>query len=291
MPDEPDYFDMVIEDATSTMGIDYEEQISMDLTEQFAQTQQDMGDLVTTKEPGRTGAPVPIGSEFDALFNAPPARLTMWRASDAGFNSGPWVEGTNEAGERSNSFDITKSSALVAMFNPTEIEAGMEIEFNRFSSPGASYAHMHFANTKNFSTEFELYFSGITARQLAYTTYARKLLHSWCTPVVEDGWSLGVPRLWIYWEGTFAFQCYMVECRFKHLRFALDGQTTRFTAQIKLEEAADTFKFIGDKPHRQMFGRLVGNVTPAGKPRKTGSYYNRGSLINGVTRLPRKHVR
>lgn len=172
---------------------------------------------------------IPLKSHLATLAEAQPIRMLLWR-TDADPPS------------------ISKPGTYVGVqYNPTEIESGVDVDWNRLKSPGGHYAHMHFAATNNFVMEFELYFSAFNREDLARITEARNNLHAWCQPEYDDGWSIGPPRLWCEWAGSFRFQCYLVECKFKHLKFALNGDTTRYSAKIKLEEAADQYQFTGNE--------------------------------------------
>lgn len=131
---------------------------------------------------------------------------------------------------------------FTATRNPTEFEQSVETEWNRFVSPGAGYAHMHFMATKNHVVELELYWNAFTDREAAEAERVRLMLISWCYPRRDaGGWSLGPPRLIATWPNMFSFECYLVECRVRNLAFALSGRSVRWIAQIKLEEAKDYF--------------------------------------------------
>lgn len=316
-PESDDGVDKLVEDILgSTQALDIEYPSTQDEADNVARQREYQGyneiqDLYFDREPIRSredptqfinaaGTPAPMivghkapfkAGDMDAIYeaNRSPSKLMMWRADEAGCRNGPFYE--DASGAPIPGMDIGKSETLIAHYNPTEVEAGVEIEWNRFSSPGSSYAHMHYSGTKNYTTEFELYFSAQTPREVVYITRSRNLLHRWCNPRHENGWSLGLPRLWMYWENSWALQCYIVECKFKHLKFALSGETVRFTAQIKLEEAADQFKFLGDHSVPQRFRQLDTSTVPVGgkaKMKGHGKGLRVGPNVKDVQQLPRQ---
>jgi hypothetical protein len=151
-------------------------------------------------------------------------------------------------------FLCSEGHRLEVMYNPNEFEQGVESEWARFSSAGSGYAHMHFHTTKNPTIEMELYYVANTIKERARAEWDRLLLYSWMYPRFStDGFSIGPPRLLVVWPGTFEMICYLVECRFKHLKFAMNGSTTRWTATIKLERAAEELKKL-DGVKKALFG-------------------------------------
>jgi hypothetical protein len=160
---------------------------------------------------------------------------------------------------------------VVAKYNPTEFEAGVETDWNRFLSPGASWAHMHFIGTRNYTIEFELYWVANTIEEAQEADNARKTLLGWCYPDrTPDGWSLGPAPLRIRWPENFRMMCYLIECRVRHLKFALTGRTVRWAATLKFEEASD--QFIGStevRAAKAIRGLENRPVNTAGKLRKS----------------------
>ena len=135
---------------------------------------------------------------------------------------------------------------LEAQTNPVEFEESVDVEWNRLSPPGASFAHMHFGSTKNYTVEMELYWGSKTFNDAAESEKARRLLLSWAYPNQRDGRSFGPPVLLAMWNKMFALPCYLVDVKIRHLRFATSGLSTRWQATIKLEELRKTFLPAGE---------------------------------------------
>lgn len=140
--------------------------------------------------------------------------------------------------------EVGTAHSVTAQYAPTEFEDGVEVQYERFSSQGSSYAHMQYENTKNYVMEVDLYWSagdrpvGAAAMD---SSIARRRILSWCYPRLRGGWSYGPPRLQASWPMVSNFYCYLIECKFKNQRFALTGEITRWVASIKLEECRTKF--------------------------------------------------
>jgi hypothetical protein len=133
-------------------------------------------------------------------------------------------------------------NVVIPDLNPTEFEDETEMDWNRFTSPGGSYAHMHYNSTRNYVVELQLYFHSTTELELKRNLRCRRLLQSWCYPKrALANIRQGPPELILYWPGSLSLRCYLVGLRFSNVRFALDGRVTRWSATVKLEENRDAF--------------------------------------------------
>jgi hypothetical protein len=125
--------------------------------------------------------------------------------------------------------------------NPTEFQENLEVEWNRFSSTGATFNHLHYGSTKNRVVEMELYLSARSPDQMMQLRKQRGLLQSWVYPRTKGGLNVGPPRLIAIWPNIFTIECYLVELAFRNVDFSAEGDVTRCIAQIKLEESRDAW--------------------------------------------------
>lgn len=140
--------------------------------------------------------------------------------------------------------ELGSTRAVECTLTPTEFSDSTEVEYQRYSSQGSSYPHMHFVSTKAYTVQMDIYWTlpvvyspgGVIDGMLQ-----RKLLLSWLYPRQRGRWSYGPPRLLAVWPQVFSLHCYLTECKFANQRFALDGSVTRWVATIKLEDCRETF--------------------------------------------------
>lgn len=147
---------------------------------------------------------------------------------------------------------------IVAAFNPTELEQAVPMDWTRMVAPGGSFSRIHFIATRNYTLDLELYWTAFTIEQLKVAEKARSQLLAWQYPEFNpSGWSLGPSRIHFDWPNVTNMTCYMIDLRMKNLRFARNGQVTRWVATMKLEECLDSFlptgieatpSLVGEKP-------------------------------------------
>lgn len=135
---------------------------------------------------------------------------------------------------------------LSAQFNPTEVEDEVEVGYSRLDPPGASFSHMHYSSTKNYTVEMELYWTALSTAQLVLAEDARRTLWSWCYPnrqvdAYNGGISQGPPVLIATWPNLFSIECRLLGMKMKYLRFNSEGYATRWVATVKIEECRDAY--------------------------------------------------
>lgn len=166
---------------------------------------------------------IPEKSDLQVIFEAKNEKFCMWPAED-----------------------LNADSLLIAQQNPTEWEEHVPTEWNRFVSPGASYSHVHYTASKNYTVDLELHWWAFDPIEAAECYRARKLLLGWCYPEYnEQGWSLGPPQLFAVWPGAFDLKCYLIDCKIRNLKFSRTGEPIRWVASLKLEECIDAFVSSG----------------------------------------------
>lgn len=161
--------------------------------------------------------------------------------------------------------DVDEPRHSVTFTNPTEFEDSVEAEWVRHVSPGSSYSRLHYVATKNYNLEVDLYSgfnllykgpaneaegywqnsSGVkpqkTREYLDYQEYQRNSLLSWVYPVKKTKWSESPPLLHVFWKRTLDFQGYLLEVKFRNLKFGRTGGILRWVATCKFEAIPNAF--------------------------------------------------
>jgi len=139
---------------------------------------------------------------------------------------------------------------LVVQWNPSELKEGVTASWGRLKTMGMSHTQPQFGNTENHSVSFDLAFSAYDDRgnQINNMARARRFLLSCCYP--KRGAQTiagGAPeRIIFVWPKLISFTTLIESVEFTHQSFALDGQPTRTTAALKIEEIRDVRLYAED---------------------------------------------
>ncbi len=122
-------------------------------------------------------------------------------------------------------------------FNPTELEHGLEVVWQRFTIPGLSHQPKHYVNTSNAVFPMNLYYRAHTLAQLDEMRDKRNFFESLAYPVASDQVvSGGPPRFLFIWPRHIALICTMNSLRQRDIVFTRKGRPRIARVQIEIEE-------------------------------------------------------
>jgi hypothetical protein len=142
--------------------------------------------------------------------------------------------------ERMYLSDLKTLETMTAQFNPAEFEEVIKVKWARFSSPGLSHERMHYDQTENYKTTFELIYDALAGGgSVDGNLDARNFLMSLCyakagARTVSDG---EASRVLFVWPGMISITAVIGgDLKFKHQRFNKQGRSTFFKVNLSLEE-------------------------------------------------------
>ena len=145
--------------------------------------------------------------------------------------------------ERLSIVNLVSNEEVVVQHNPNELEEEYSADYDRLSTQGQSHQRMHYRNTNNFVTQFDLLCRAYTLAEYEEIRRAKAQLASWVYPrkitrMVAGGG--GPPNLLITWPEMFSFEGLLIRCRFRSLAFRPTGGATRWIASLQFEEQRDS---------------------------------------------------
>jgi hypothetical protein len=138
--------------------------------------------------------------------------------------------------------DLRTGEDLEVLFNPELLEEQVGPVWERLEIPGLSHQVLQYKNTSNHTFQLELYSMAHSRIFQTGIDDFRKFLLSLCyPPAAANGIATGgPPRVLLVWPNLVSMTCVVAgNIAFKHTRFTLQGLSSRWTAQLPLEEIRD----------------------------------------------------
>jgi hypothetical protein len=152
--------------------------------------------------------------------------------------------------------NLVTGEGWMAMFNPTQFEEGVGVNYTRQNVPGLSHKPLQYAGTDNYKFELALYYraqatdlanpfaqSAVRDKKpkgLSDVLEMRKFLQSLCYPVqsttVGGG---GPPRVLVVWPNVITLVCVVVGLKIQNRRFNVEGTPVEYVANVTFEEIRD----------------------------------------------------
>lgn len=150
--------------------------------------------------------------------------------------------------ERMSITNLVTGDALEVQRNPTELAEALGVNWQKSTVPGLAHQPLHYIHTNNHKPSFQLVFDSLLDDGSRYDIdYARRFLLHLCYPTrgAQTITRHAPPRVLFVWPQLFALTTLIADVQIQHVRFALSGAPTRYTAQVTLEEVRD-LRLYGD---------------------------------------------
>ena len=131
----------------------------------------------------------------------------------------------------------------IAMYNPTEFEEQVDVNWNAINVVGLSHQPLQYGGTGNWRFSLELFVLSDTRlfESISNTTQIRNFLMSLAYPVAATSVSEGgPPRVCVSWPNLMTLTCVVQSIKFSNSRFNYEGYPVEWTASIDFEEIRDT---------------------------------------------------
>ncbi len=141
---------------------------------------------------------------------------------------------------------------LAPMFNPTELEEELRVNYNDLDVLGMSHKPSQYKNTENHGFKFTLRFDGLSLREApgglgipmqgVNINNARRYLLSLCYAPRGASDILGgaPPRVLFFWPNLIILQATIRTLRFRHSHFSsTEARTARYDVDVELKEIRD----------------------------------------------------
>lgn len=150
-------------------------------------------------------------------------------------------------------------------FNPTELEHGVEVAWQRFTVPGLSHQPKHYVNTSNAVFPLSLYYRAHSLAELDEMRDKRNFFESLAYPVASDQVvSGGPPRFLFIWPQHIAIVCTLNSIRQRDIIFTRSGRPRVAQVSVEIEEirsirllSSDVRRFglirAGSRSNRELF--------------------------------------
>lgn len=123
------------------------------------------------------------------------------------------------------------------MFNPTEWEHLIELNWQRFTVPGLSHQPKHYVNTNNATFPMEFFYRATTLKQLDEMRDKMRFFESLCYPVAaQTVVSGGPPRVLFRWPKTAAIIATINSLSQRFVLFTREGRPRVARVRIEFEE-------------------------------------------------------
>jgi len=139
-------------------------------------------------------------------------------------------------------WNLQEATALEAMFNPSEWDEILSVEYVDSGVQGLSYRPLHYQGTANLKVSFDLLLAAETIADKAALDHARRFLSALCYP-----WrgKLRPPRTLFSWVNEASITAVIRELKFTNKRFNTALGIVESLAKVSLEEVRD-IRIYGD---------------------------------------------
>lgn len=173
-----------------------------------------------------------------------------------------YEEAIRAAPERMSVTNLVTLELCPAMFNPTEFEHNLEVNWQRFTVPGLSHQPKHYINTNNPVFPFELFYRATTTNQLAEIQDKMRFFESLAYPISADRVSGGgPPRVLFQWPQTLALVCTLNSLSQRFQLFTLKGRVRVLRVRVELEEIR-SIRLLSEDVRRFGLFRAQGQGAP-----------------------------
>lgn len=148
--------------------------------------------------------------------------------------------------------NLNNGDVLVPMFNPTEIEEELRVNYNDLELLGMSHKPSQYKNTDNHRFRFALRFDALSIREAtgsagipiqgANIQNARRYLLSLCYAPrgAQDILGGAPPRVLFFWPDLASLEATIRSLRFRHTAFSSQtGGSGRFDVDVEIHEIRD----------------------------------------------------
>ncbi len=142
--------------------------------------------------------------------------------------------------------NVTSGESIECLFNPTQLNEKVQVNWSRLAVPGLSHQVLQFQSTANRQLSgLEFYLDRFFAAEqpgdvniLEFRAFLRALT---VPPKGTEGVAATAPpRLLFIWPGVVTVECVVASVEFQYKQLAVDGTVLVYTASVSFEEILDT---------------------------------------------------
>jgi len=146
---------------------------------------------------------------------------------------------TADAPTRMTLTDLQTDETVEAMFNPTELQRRVAVNYAKKPVLGNSHQEHEYLQTDNMSLRFDLFFLAETPTELAKLKDSERFLESLCYSDrdPESIAQAAPPRVLVVWPRTLSIVGRVLTIDINYQRWNRFGDVTQFTATLAMEES------------------------------------------------------
>jgi hypothetical protein len=133
--------------------------------------------------------------------------------------------------------DLVTQEVVPVMFNPTEWEHGVRVNWHRFQIPGLSHQPKHYIGTENAKFSMELFYRATTLAELNEMDDKMRFFESLGYPVeADDVASGGPPRALFVWPKVASLVVTLNDLTTNFIMFTREGRPRVARVRVEIEE-------------------------------------------------------
>lgn len=141
--------------------------------------------------------------------------------------------------------NVTTGESITCLFNPTQLNEKLQVNWNRLAVPGLSHQVLQFQSTANRQLSgVEFYLDRFFAAAQPGNVDIRDFRAFLRALTVPPGGTSGVvatapPRVLFIWPNLLTMECVVASVDFQYRQLAVDNAVLVYTATVAFEEILD----------------------------------------------------